>query len=147
MEKKMWTLVNSENVETFKCGDVYSSKQLLGDEIAGFPVINVNEGTLAPYSRTGGGAHEDCEIYYIVDGEGDVVLDDVHVPVKNHDFIVIPPHVFHWIDNTKSAKPFVIYTLWPTETQNEVFFARKEAWGTSIRYIDPDYTAKRIGTK
>jgi oxalate decarboxylase/phosphoglucose isomerase-like protein (cupin superfamily) len=74
----------------------------------------------------------------------DVWLDDDCIPVKNGDIIVIPPHVFHWIDNTRSSKPFVLFTLWPKQEQNGVYFARKEAWGTSIANIDENYTEKRI---
>lgn len=147
MEKKQWTLVNAENIEPFVCDDTYSSKMLTGDEIAGMPVLNINEGTLKPGCRTEGGAHEDTEIYYIVDGAGDLWLDDDCIPVKNGDIIVIPPHVFHWIDNTKSDRPFVLFTLWPRQEQNGVFFARKDAWGTSVRYVDDQYASKRLNAK
>lgn len=146
MEKKKWTLVNAENVVALECGPEYSSKMLTGDEMAGFPVMNINEGTLIPFSRTGGGAHEETEIYYMVDC-GDpsyVVLDDEYVKVKNGDIIIIPPHVFHWIDNTKCDKPFKLFTFWPRQEQNEVFFAREKAWGTSVKNIDPEYTQKRL---
>ena len=142
--KHPWTLVNSENVKPLVMGD-YSSKMLTGDEMAGMPVININEGTLLPGARTEGGAHEETEIYYIVSGEGDVWLDDDRIPVKNGDILVIPPYVFHWIDNTKSDKPFVLFTFWPRQEQNGVYFARKDAWGTSVAHFDPDYTKKRLG--
>jgi len=147
MEKKKWTLVNAENVVSFVCGDTYSSKMLTGDEMAGMQAININEGTLKPGSRTAGGAHEEVEIYYIVDGEGDVWLDEDRVPVKNGDIIIIPPHVFHWIDNTKSDKPFVLFTLWHRQEDNEVFHLRKESWGTSVKNVDDQYTQKRLQGK
>ena len=65
-----WKLVNAENVKPFVCDETYSSKMLTGDEMAGRPVININEGTLAAGCRTAGGAHEETEIYYIVDMYG-----------------------------------------------------------------------------
>ena len=46
VKKLPWTLVNAENVVPYECDEVYSSRQLTGDEMAGFPVININEGTL-----------------------------------------------------------------------------------------------------
>ena len=147
MEKKKWALVNSENVVSFICGDTYSSKMLTGDEMAGMQVININEGTLKPGCRTGGGAHDDVEIYYIVDGEGDVWLDEDRIPVKNGDIITIPPHVFHWIDNTKSDKPFVLFTLWHRQEDNEVYHERKKTWGTSVKNVDDQYTEKRLQGK
>lgn len=43
---------------------MYSSKLLTGDEMAGFPVININEGILKGGHRTGGGVHDETELYY-----------------------------------------------------------------------------------
>ena len=147
MEKQKWTLVNAENVVALECGEEYSSKMLTGDEMAGFPVMNINEGTLKPFSRTGGGAHEETEIYYMVDcGEPSwVVRDDEYVPVKNGDIIIIPPHVFHWIDNSKGTKPYKIFTFRPRQAQNGMFFVREKAWGTSVKNYDDNYTEKRMG--
>ena len=61
--------------------------------------------------------------------------------------MVSPPHVVHYIDNTKSDKDFVLFTFWPRQEQNGVFFIRQKAWGTSIGDIDPEYTAKRLASK
>ena len=36
-------LINSKNVKPFICDETYSSKLLIGDEVAGCEVINVNE--------------------------------------------------------------------------------------------------------
>jgi len=145
---KKWELVNSENVKPFVCDETYSSKMLTGDEMAGMQIININEGTLKAGCRTEGGEHDETEIYYMVSCENsDVILDNERIPVKNGDIIVIPPHVFHWIDNTRSSKPFVLFTLWPKQEQNGVYFARKEAWGTSVAYLDDQYTEKRLQGK
>ena len=61
------------------------------------------------------------------------------------DFIVIPPHVYHWIDNTNGKRPYRILTFWPRQEQNGMFFVREKAWGTSVRNLDDDYQAKRLG--
>ena len=148
MEKDKWTLVNSENIRGYDCDAVYTSKMLTCDDMDGIPVININEGTLKAGGRTGGAAHEDTEIYYIVsckEGMSWVWLDEDAIPTKAGDFIVIPPHTFHWIDNTKSDEPFVIYTFWPHQEQNEVYFVRKDAWGTADGTLDPEYAQKRMG--
>ncbi len=148
MEKKKWTFVNAENVVGYVDG-VYTSKMLTGDEMAGLPVININEGTLEAGGKTGGGAHDDTEIYYIVDCDPDtyVWLDDDCLPTKPGDVIIIPPHVFHWIDNSKGTKPYKIFTFWPRQEQNGMFFIREKAWGTSVRNVDDDYCAKRMQKK
>ena len=149
MEKLQWKLVNDENVKGYVCGDGYVSKMITGDEMAGFPIININQGTVPAGGRTGGAAHEEAEIYFMSDvAEGSYVwLDDDCVPVKNGDVIVIPPHVFHWIDNTKCDKPFRLYTYWPKQEQNEMYFIRQKAWGTCVADLDPEYTAKRLAKK
>lgn len=146
MEKKPWKLVNAENVKAYVCGPEYSSKMLTGDEMAGFSVININEGTLQPHTRTGGGAHEETEIYYILScAENTYVwLDEDQLAVKPGDFIVIPPHVHHWIDNTQSSEPFVLYTFWPKQEQNELYHIRQEAWGSCVSNEDDTYTQKRL---
>ena len=150
MENKIkWTLVNAENVKPYVCDDTYSSKMLTGDEMAGLPIININEGTLKAGCRTEGGAHEETEIYYVVDCADtgcSLWMDDDEIPCKKGDIVVIPPHTFHWIDNTKSSKPFILFTFWPRQEQNGVYFVRQKAWGTSVANIDPDYTAKRCAT-
>jgi mannose-6-phosphate isomerase-like protein (cupin superfamily) len=146
-----WKLVNAENVEALDCGNGYTSKMLTGDEMAEHQVININEGTLEAGGTTmgtgRGAAHEETEIYYIIEGEGDVVLDDVHVPVKAEDIIIIPGGTYHWIDNRGSNKPFRLFTLWPKQEQNGVFHERLKQWGTSVRNKDVNYTEKRIGQK
>lgn len=91
--------------------------------------------------------HEETEIYYIIENEGDVVLDDVRVQVKAEDIIIIPDGTWHWIDNSKSDKPFWLFTLWTKQEQNGVFHKRLKAWGISVKYIDGDYTEGRIGEK
>lgn len=148
MEKKPeWKLVNSENVVPYVCGPEYSSRMLVGDEMAGCPVININEGTLAPHMRLTGAAHEETEIYYVAKckpGCCYVGLDDDRLLVKNGDFIVIPGGVFHYIDNTESDEEFKIITFWPRQEQNELFFTRFNAWGTSVKNIDDTYTEKRL---
>lgn len=142
-----WKLVNAENVVPYVCGPEYSSRMLIGDEMAGHPVINVNEGTLAPHTQTGGGVHEQTEIYYVAKCKSGccyVGLDDKKLLVKNGDFIVIPGGVFHWIDNTQSDEEFKIITLWSRQEENELYFTRFNAWGTSVRNLDDDYTEKRL---
>ena len=60
---------------------------------------------------------------------------------------MIPPHVFHWIDNSKGARPHKIFTFWPRQEQNGMFFIREKAWGTSVKNVDDDYCAKRMQKK
>jgi quercetin dioxygenase-like cupin family protein len=133
-----WIHVNAENLEPFSPvpGGDYSSKLLTGGQLAGSDIININEGTLAGGGRTAGGAHEKTEIYYIVRGTGDVWLDSDCVHVKPGDVIVIPPGVFHWIDNRMNTEPFVLHTYWHRQEDNGMYYSRLEAWGTPVKRSD-----------
>ncbi len=131
-------LINSKNVKPLVCDETYSSKYLTGEDLAGAPCVNINEGTLVAGGRTAGGTHDETEIYYIVSGSGDVWLDDDCYNVVPGDFLIIPPGVFHWIDNTKSSEPFVLMTFWEKQEYNGVYFERKKAWGKSYKTIDED---------
>ena len=133
-----WKIVNAENLKPFWIGEVYSSKLLTGDEMAGRQVININEGTLIGGARIEGAAHEETEIYYIINGTGDVWLDDDCIHVKPGDIIIIPPGVFHWIDNRMNDQPFVLFTLWHRQEDNGVYHKRLEAWGKSVKTIDEE---------
>ena len=134
-----WVKVNADEVVGYhsKKDTQYVSKLLTGDEMAGFPIININEGVLEAHGRTGGATHEQCEIYYMVDvGEDSyVVLDGEHIPVRNGDIVVIPGGTFHWIDNTKCDKPFKLFTLWDRQELNTMYFRRMADWGKSMRYV------------
>lgn len=129
-------VIHSDKVKAFVCDETYSSKYLTGKDVAGFDLINVNEGTLKAGEKTGGGVHEKPEIYYILRGRGDVWLDDVRIPVKAGDCIIIPPGVFHYIDNTGSSEEFVLLTFWEKQEYNELYFIRKKAWGKVYLTID-----------
>mgnify|MGYP001010179777 CR=1 FL=1 len=133
-----WKLVNSKDIKPFWTSDVYCSKLLTGDEMAGRQVININEGTLLGGARTGGAAHEETEIYYIVSGSGDVWLDDDCVHAVPGDIIIIPPGPFHWIDNRMNKVPFVLHTYWHRQEDNDVYHKRLKAWGTSMKRINEE---------
>ena len=150
---RKWRLINTENVEPYVYDSMYSSKLLTGDEMAGVQVININEGTMQPGGCNKGddekgSIHEGTEIFYIIEGDGYVVLDGEPVKVKAEDVIVIPGGVSHWVDNRKGTKPFRLLTFWTKQEQNEMYFVRKKAWGgTSMRYKDSAYLEKRLKEK
>ena len=35
-------------------------------------------------------------------------------------------------------------TFWSRQEENELYFTRFNAWGTSVRNLDDDYTEKRL---
>ena len=38
---------------------------------------------------------------------------------------------------------FKLFTLWPDQKQNGVYFERMKAWGKSMKYVDEEYVEKR----
>ena len=46
-----------------------------------------------------------------------------------------------------SDEPFVLFTLWPKQEQNGVYFVRQKAWGTSVKLKDAQYAHKRLQKK
>ena len=133
-----WKIVNAADIKPFQPSPEYSSKLLTGDEMAGRQVININEGMLIGGARTHGAAHTETEIYYILQGTSDLWLDHDCIPVKPGDVIIIPPGVFHWIDNRRNHDPFVILTLWHRQEDNGMYFKRLQAWGKSMKAINED---------
>ena len=118
--------------------DVYSSRLLSGGELDGKPVININDGRLAPRQRTEGAAHEKTEIYYILScAEGTATyVGEERIETEAGDVIIIPPNTFHWIDNTQSDEIYHILTFWPKQEENGVFHHRQKAWGESFRFTE-----------
>lgn len=135
--------IHPDMMEPYVCSEIYSSTMLMGEDIVGEPAINLNQGVLKPYSRLPGNRHNGAEVYYVVEcGEGAEVVtgtceegdEETHYKVKARDIIFIPAGVYHWINNKNCDAPFIVMTIWPKQEQNDVYYARKDAWGTSCRF-------------
>ncbi len=142
---KKSTFINADMLEPFVCDETYSSVMLMGDELVGEPVINMNQGTIQPHQRLAGGHHDLAEIYYVVNcqpgaevvtGTGKDGDEEIHYKVKPGDTIFIPAGVHHWIDNRPCDMAFTIMTLWPRQEQNDLYHKRLAKWGTSFRFKD-----------
>ena len=144
--KRKSIFINRDMIEGFVCDDVYTSYMMTGDELLneGEHMINCNMGDLKPHSSLAGSAHEDMEIYYVVNcAKGAKVVTGQDIPgedeetdydVKPGDFIIITGGVLHWIDNRDCDETFTIMTMWPKQEQNGCYFARKDAWGKSFKF-------------
>ena len=137
---KKSTFISADMLKPYVCNEAYSSIMLMGEDLVGEPAININQGTLQPHTRLGGGHHEEAEIYFVVNcqegaevvtGTGEEGDEEIHYRVKPGDVIFIPGGVHHWIDNRRCDKVFIIMTLWPKQEQNEMYHIRLDDWGTS----------------
>ena len=129
-------IINTWEVKPFVVDDAYASKMLLDDTVAGTEAINVNEGTLQGGSKTGGGVHEDNEIYYVVKGKAWLRLDDEVFDIQPGSLIFIPGGVFHSLENKSQTEEFVLLTLWQRADSNEMWHTRLKAWGTTFKTIN-----------
>lgn len=131
-------VVNSWEVKVFGSGDVYESRMILDNIVAGEPTVQINEGTLKGGCSTAGGTHTNTEIYYIVKGEAVLTLGDKKYDVKQGSLAVIPGGTFHALQNKSQTEDFVLLTFWMQAEQNEVYVARMKAWGKSFKTIYED---------
>jgi quercetin dioxygenase-like cupin family protein len=135
---KKGKVIHSSEVKPFILDEAYSSKMLLDESVASVPAININEGTLKGGGKTGGGVHQQNEIYYVVRGEAILHLDEETYPLRPGNLVFIPAGVFHSLDNLSSTEDFVLLTFWEKAEYNEVWRLRKETWGKTFKAIDEE---------
>jgi quercetin dioxygenase-like cupin family protein len=111
---------------------------LLDDSVAGTQAINVNEGTLKGGGSTAGSTHAQNEIYYVVQGEAFLSLDDEVHEISPGSLVFIPAGTFHALENKSATQEFVLLTFWERAQDNEVWHTRLEAWGKTFKTIDEE---------
>ena len=93
-------LINKKNVPVFHSDHGESVYELTGqgvDQNSAYSIANV---VLLPEKMSKNHFHpraEEC--YYILSGEGEIQLNDKVMALQAHDFIRIPPTVWHQIRN------------------------------------------------
>lgn len=131
-------LINSWEVKPFSLDDFYDSRMLLDNIIAEAETVQINEGTLKGGGKTGGGVHQDNEIYYVVKGDAILTLGDKTCDVKQGSLVFIPGGVFHALENKSQTEDFVLLTFWMDAKQNDMYELRMKAWGKSFKTIYED---------
>jgi len=116
--------------------DVYISKNVIDTEICDSTKVQVNHGTLKAGKSLLGGTH-DCpynEIYYILRGRAKLTLGEEECEVGPDTTVYIPCGTYHRLDNTNGDTDLEIISIWHLplkEGANEIYDARKKAWGGS----------------
>jgi len=62
-----------------------------------------------PTGTTTGHTHDDEEVYFVVSGEGIMVVGDEEYPIKAGDGLYVPPGVFH---TTKQTGNQPLHVVW-----------------------------------
>lgn len=131
-------IIHTEQVKPFVLDASYSSRMLLDDSVAGTQAIHINEGTLKGGGKTGGGIHTADEIYYVVQGEAVIHLDEEAYTIQPGSLVFIPAGTFHSLQNKSQAQDFILLTFWQHAEDNEVWQMRKQAWGKTFMTIDEE---------
>lgn len=77
------------------------SKALVGPENSGSRRIDFRISRYAPMAYVEEHRHKVQEqVYYVLEGEGVLTLDDERVPMRPHDYVYVPPGVRHSFSNT-----------------------------------------------
>ena len=139
------TVVKVSELEGFSLPgdeDKYISKNVVDKENCNSKKIQFNHFTLKVGKSLEGGSHP-CpydEIYYILSGHAMLTLGENKFNVGPDTAIYILCDTFHKLDNTEGKTDLELLTIWQLpikEGANEIYDARKKAWGgTSFKKLD-----------
>jgi mannose-6-phosphate isomerase-like protein (cupin superfamily) len=74
--------------------------------------LTLGHTTIYPTGTTTGHTHQDMEeVYYVVSGQGTMVVDKDEYEIKQGDALYVPPGVFH---TTKQAGNVPLTVVWVT---------------------------------
>jgi mannose-6-phosphate isomerase-like protein (cupin superfamily) len=111
-----------EQAEPFTTADGSTIRELLGLPTAPVRNQSLAEATLAPGQSTERHHHAEAEeIYYVVEGAGEMELDGDRRPVTVGDAVLIPPGARHQIRADGSGLRFVCCCA-PAYRHEDTFF-------------------------
>lgn len=131
-------VINAWEVKPLCEGDIYESRMILDNIVAGEPTVQINHGTVRPGKLVGGGAHKKTEIYFIVAGHGKLQLDEDYYDVKQGSLAIIPGGCIHSIRNLSETEDLILLTFWMNAEDNETYVYRLKQWGKSFKTIYED---------
>ena len=89
-------------------------KQIPISKEDGTPAFSFRVFTIEPGGHTPFHSHAFEHLNYIIEGNGEVVQKDGHLPLKRGDFVLVKPGETHQYQNT-SNKPFIMICAVPKE--------------------------------
>lgn len=114
-------------------GRTYPAGRLTQNLVGGVSPIQANGFCLGHVTLNANGGqvpwhnHDQEEIYFIVDGEGEMCLGEERQTVRSGQAVYVPPTVFHQLTNTGPAAMRLIYCYAPA---GDVAHWRQELDGT-----------------
>jgi mannose-6-phosphate isomerase-like protein (cupin superfamily) len=113
-----------EEAEAFTTADGSTIRELLGLPTAPVRNQSLAEATLEPGQATERHYHAETEeIYYVVEGAGEMELDGERRPVGIGDAVLIPPGAWHQIRASGEGQLRFLCCCAPAYRHEDTFFA------------------------
>lgn len=109
--------------EPFTTKDGSTIRELFGRPTGGTANQSLAEATLEPGATTTRHYHRDSEeIYFVVEGVGDLEVEGERRPVERGDAVAIPPGAWHEIRNRGSAPLRFLCCCAPPYRHEDTYF-------------------------
>lgn len=97
------------------------SKELAGPETTGSKRVDFRISRYAPAAYVGEHVHKVQEqVYYVLEGEGMLTLDNTKNLMRPHDYVFVPPGVHHSFTNTGTQGLVFLVITTPASDDEEV---------------------------
>jgi mannose-6-phosphate isomerase-like protein (cupin superfamily) len=97
------------------------SKELAGPETTGSSRVDFRISRYAPMAYVQEHVHQVQEqVYYVLEGEGILTLDDTKNLMRPHDYVYVPPGVRHSFTNTGTQGLVFLVITTPASDDEEV---------------------------
>lgn len=97
------------------------SKELAGPETTGSSRVDFRISRYAPAAYVGEHVHKVQEqVYYVLEGEGILTLDDTKNLMQANDYVYVPPGVRHSFTNTGTQGLVFLVITTPASDEEEV---------------------------
>ncbi len=97
------------------------SKELAGPDTTGSSRLDFRISRYAPAAYVGEHVHQVQEqVYYVLEGEGILTLDDTKNLMRPHDYVYVPPGVRHSFTNTGTQGLVFLVITTPASDDGEM---------------------------
>ncbi len=97
------------------------SKELAGPETTGSTRVDFRISRYAPMAYVQEHVHRVQEqVYYVLEGEGILTLDDTRNLMRPHDYVYVPPGVRHSFTNTGTDGLVFLVITTPASDEEEI---------------------------
>jgi quercetin dioxygenase-like cupin family protein len=97
------------------------SKELAGPQTVGSERVDFRISRYAPAAYVGEHVHKVQEqVYYVLEGEGILTLNEVKHLMRPHDYVYVPPGIRHSFTNTGTGGLVFLVITTPADDEEEM---------------------------